>query len=158
VLQSHFAMTEIDRIVRLLEKTFEQQPWYGDSIMEILSHVDSESATTKHGDAHTIIELVLHMASWRQFVIQRLIGDAEFEITDERNFPVPTTLEKAIEQLTQSQQTLVEVTKQFPAERLTELVPSKILNYTYYTLLHGIIQHDIYHLGQIALLEKINCS
>jgi uncharacterized damage-inducible protein DinB len=151
-------MTEIDRIARLLEKTFEKQPWYGDSIMAILSHVDSKSATTKQGTAHTIIELILHMASWRQFAIQRLKGNTEFDITDETNFPVPTTLEKAIHELKQSQQELVEVIKLFPVERLNELVPSHRLKYTYYTLLHGIIQHDTYHIGQIALLQKLSSS
>ena len=25
---------------------------------------------------------------------------------------------------------------------------------TYYELLHGIVQHDVYHAGQIALLKK----
>jgi len=27
--------------------------------------------------------------------------------------------------------------------------------YDYYTLIHGVIQHDIYHTGQIILLKKI---
>jgi uncharacterized damage-inducible protein DinB len=148
-------MTEIERIVRLLEKTFEKQPWYGESIVAILSRVNSKDATTRHGDTHTIIELILHMASWRQFVIQRLVGNVEFEITDEKNFPSPTSLEKAIEELQQSQQELVQSVTQFPEERLNELVPSSKLKYTYYTLLHGIIQHDVYHLGQIALLQKL---
>ncbi len=148
-------MTEIDRIVRLLEKTFDKQPWYGSSIMEILSTIDAETATTKHGDTHTIVELVLHMAAWRKFVIQKLKGDATFDITDEMNFSKPTTWSEAIEQLHQSQRELVEATKQFPADRLNELVPSSRLKYTYYTLLHGIAQHDVYHLGQIALLTKL---
>jgi hypothetical protein len=100
-------MTEIDRIVRLLEKTFERQPWYGDSIIEILSHVDSESATIKHGSAHTIIELILHMASWRQFAIQRLKGNMEFDITDEINFPAPTTLKKAMHEFKKANKSLL---------------------------------------------------
>jgi uncharacterized damage-inducible protein DinB len=148
-------MTEIDRIVRLLEKTFDKQPWYGSSITEILSSVNPEIATVRHGDTHTITELVLHMISWRKFATQKLIGDAEFDITDETNFPKPIAWKEAINQLHQSQVALVEAVKQFPPEGLSELVPSKKQKYTYYTLLHGIIQHDIYHLGQIALLKKL---
>ncbi len=148
-------MNEIDRIVRLLEKTFDKQPWYGSCIIEILSRVDSEQAIFRQGDSHSIIELVMHLISWRKFVTQRLMGDAEFEITDELNFPKPTNWKDALDQLHQSQELLVAAVKQFPENRLTELVPSKTLKYTYYTLLHGIIQHDIYHLGQISLLQKL---
>jgi uncharacterized damage-inducible protein DinB len=148
-------MTEIDRIVRLLKKTFDKQPWYGSSIMEILLRVDPEQAIIRLGDTQSIIELVLHMVSWRKFTTQRLLGDTEFEVTDEANFPKPTTWKDAIDQLHQSQKALLMAVKQFPENRLAELVPSKILKYTYYTLLHGIIQHDVYHLGQIALLQKL---
>jgi uncharacterized damage-inducible protein DinB len=148
-------MSEIDRIVRLLEKTFDKQPWYGSSIVEILSRVDPEQSTVRQGETHSIIELVLHMTSWRNFATQRLMSNAEFEVTDEANFPNPTNWKDALDQLHQSQEALLAAVKQFPENRLIELVPSKILKYTYYTLLHGIIQHDVYHLGQIALLQKL---
>lgn len=148
-------MNEIDRIVRLLEKTFDKQPWYGSSIIEILSRIDSEQAIVRQGDSHSIIELVMHMISWRKFVTQRLMGNAEFEVTVEANFPRATTWKDALDQLHQSQEALLAAVKQFPENRLVELVPSKILKYTYYTLLHGIIHHDIYHLGQISLLQKL---
>jgi len=28
-------------------------------------------------------------------------------------------------------------------------------NHTYYEHIHGIIQHDVYHLGQIVILKKL---
>ena len=59
-----------------------------------------------------------------------------------------------MEKLRQSQAELVDAAVNFPDSRLGELVPSKNQKYTYYTLLHGIIQHDIYHLGQIQLIRK----
>jgi uncharacterized damage-inducible protein DinB len=148
-------MTETDRIVRLLEKTFDKQPWYGCSINEILSRVNEQTASAKHGQPHTIIELVLHMASWRKFTTHRLLGDAEFEVTDETNFPALTTWADAVNTLHKSQEELVKAVKQFPVDRLNELVPSNRHKYTFYTLLHGIIQHDVYHLGQIALIQKL---
>jgi uncharacterized damage-inducible protein DinB len=95
------------------------------------------------------------MISWRKFATQRLIGDAEFEVTDEANFPKAITWKDALNQLHQSQEALLAAVKQFLENLLAELVPSKTLEYTYYTLLHGIIQHDVYHIGQIALLQKL---
>jgi uncharacterized damage-inducible protein DinB len=148
-------MTEIDRIVRLLKKTFDKQPWYGCSITEILSRVDEQTASVNHGQPHTITQLVLHMASWRKFTTHRLLGDAEFDVTDETNFPKSTAWADAVNALHKSQEELVAAVKQFPVDRLNELVPSKRHKYTFYTLLHGIIQHDVYHLGQIALIQKL---
>ena len=76
------------------------------------------------------------------------------EGSDEANFPKGGTWKEAIDNFKQSQQALVEAVKNFSDPRLTELVPSKTHKYTYYTLLHGIIQHDVYHLGQIAYIKK----
>lgn len=145
--------TEIERITRLLEKTFGKQPWYGSSLMAVLD-LKPEITATRHGSAHSIIELVQHMTSWRIFATKRLQGDTSYEVSEEMNFPKTITWEAAIKNLRSSQQALVEAAKNFPEERLGELVPSKTQKYTYYTLLHGIIQHDIYHLGQIAYIKK----
>jgi hypothetical protein len=35
---------------------------------------------------------------------------------------------------------------------LNELIPGE--RYTFYYLLHGVIQHNLYHAGQIAILKK----
>ena len=146
--------TEIDRIVRQLEKTFNQQPWYGPSILGTLAGIDAETINHRYGSTHSIIELVLHMTSWRTFATKRLQGDNTFEVAAEMNFPAKGTWEEALDALSQSQQALVEAAKRFPEDRLGERVPSKTQRYTYYTLLHGIVQHDVYHLGQIAYIKK----
>lgn len=148
-------VSEIDRIVRQLTKTYDQSPWYGNSIMATLQQISPETVFTRHGQGHTIIELVLHMTSWRKFATHRLRGDNHFEVEPNQNFPVPGTWKEALDALQQSQLALIEAAKNFPEERLGELVPSKTQRYTYYTLLHGIGQHDIYHLGQIAYIAKL---
>ena len=145
---------ETERISRLLQNTFEKQPWYGSSVMEILNQVSPDIVNQRIGQTHSINELVLHMASWRLFATKRLKGDVDFQVTEDTNFPLPGTWEEALSKLHHSQERLIEAVKAFPEERLGEICPSKEYKYTYYTLLHGIIQHDIYHLGQIALLKK----
>jgi uncharacterized damage-inducible protein DinB len=145
---------EIDRIVRMVEKTFDKYPWFGPSMMDVISKTTSQTANARAGAAHNIIELVLHMTSWRTFATKRLEGDNTYEVSDDLNFPQPGTWEDAMTALDESQAKLIVAMKQFPESRLAELVPSKTQKYTYYTLMHGIIQHDIYHLGQIAILKK----
>ena len=95
------------------------------------------------------------MTSWRKFVIKRLEGDTTFEITESLNFPKAGSWEEAMKHLKESQQALVDAVKSFPENRLEELVPNSSHKYTFYTLLHGIIQHDVYHLGQIAYIRKM---
>jgi uncharacterized damage-inducible protein DinB len=145
--------TEIDRIVRLLEKTFDKHPWYGSSIMEVLD-IDPARASQRFKNGHNIMELIQHMTAWRIFATRRLEGDSLYEVTEEVNFPKTGTWDEVISNLKHSQHRLLEAVKIFPDSRLGELVPSKVQKYTYYTLLHGVIHHDIYHLGQIALLKK----
>jgi uncharacterized damage-inducible protein DinB len=39
-------------------------------------------------------------------------------------------------------------------DRLSEPAPGIRRQYSIYEMLHGIIQHDLYHAGQIAILKK----
>ena len=57
-------------------------------------------------------------------------------------------------ELSLSQEELItELEKRQEDEFLDEIVPGRA--YDYYTMLHGIIQHDLYHCGQIAILKKV---
>ena len=145
---------EIERMVRMLEKTFDGYPWYGNSVQATLRAVDDEKISATHGPTHSMVELILHMVAWRTYVMRRLLGDSTYKITDETNFPEPTTWRDALDKLVTSQRDLIEVIKKFPEEKLDDPVPEGEHKYTFYTLIHGIIQHDIYHLGQIAYINK----
>jgi hypothetical protein len=149
--------SEIDRITRQLEKAFDKQPWYGTSAMGILKDIDASIVHRRLGP-HSIIILLLHMIAWRQYVTAKLNGLDDFEVTEAMNFHEPPATREAwsdaLESLHKSQRDLIGAMAKFPGERLDELVPKASYKYTWYTLLHGIIQHDIYHLGQIALLRK----
>ena len=50
----------------------------------------------------------------------------------------------------QSRELLEEKIRNFPIEDLAKQVPGR--NYPYETLLHGIVEHAIYHSGQIAMV------
>src|SRR5689334_19742958 len=144
-------MAEMDRILRMLNKTFNKGAWHGPTVREVLTQVSPAQATLKAGKSHSIIELVLHMISWREFVTRRLRGDENFQVSDEANFPSASSIgwHEAVQKLEGNQRELEEATRAFPEAKLSELVPGASHKYTYYTLLHGVIQHDIYHIGQI---------
>ncbi len=148
--------TEIDRIARSLEKTYEKGPWYGPSVKEILSAVTETNASLLTGKSHSIIELVLHMTAWRRFATRRLRGDGEYQVSEAMNFPSASNIPwaKVVKDLDESQQELIAAVRAFPEEKLGQLVPSNTGKYTYYTLLHGIGQHDIYHIGQVQIILR----
>jgi hypothetical protein len=92
------------------------------------------------------------MATWRKFVIERLNGNTTYEVSEEVNFASPTDLSSTIQELKLTQQNLLNAIKNFPEEKLREKVPTR--EYSFQTMLHGILHHDLYHLGQIALLNR----
>lgn len=148
--------TEIKNIVSLLKQTFEKGAWHGPSVMDSLEEVGEAQAFQRLPDTHSIIELVAHMAAWKTYTTKKLEGDASYKVTDELNFPHPTSWEDALKRLQESQRELVSALETFPAQKLQEHIPGTTAPYTYYTLLHGIIHHDLYHTGQIVLIKKAN--
>ncbi|GHB81502.1 DinB family protein [Persicitalea jodogahamensis] len=152
---------ELLRIIDLLNDTYEsEEAWHGSSVVEILRSVTPKLADRRLApNTHTIAELVYHMTTWRIFTVRKLRGDKEFDIkTKEKNwkvFQIVDDLEWETLQmeLSLSQEELVsELEKKENDEFLEKIVPGR--NYSYYTLLHGIINHDLYHVGQIALIKK----
>ncbi|WP_247235206.1 DinB family protein [Telluribacter sp. SYSU D00476] len=152
---------EILRIIDLLNDTYEsEQAWHGPSVVEVLRGVSPRMAEAKlTHNTHSIAEIVFHMTTWRIFVVRKLQGDAAFDIkTKEKNwktFPIVDEIEWETLQmeLSLSQEELIsEIEKKASDMFLEDIVPGR--DYTYYTMIHGLIQHDLYHAGQIALLKK----
>ena len=76
------------------------------------------------------------------------------KVGDDQNFPTSKDWVNALNDLFISQDKLLELLKNFPDSRLSEVVSHGSYRYTFFTLLHGIIHHDLYHTGQIALIKK----
>ncbi|MBO9612247.1 putative damage-inducible protein DinB [Dyadobacter sp. BE34] len=155
------AKEEILRIIDVLNDTYEsEEAWYGPSVVEALRDVTPKIAEARlSSNTHSIAEIVYHMTTWRIFAVRKLQGDAEFDIKtqdkDWKKFPVVDEFEwEAIQmELSLSQEELVsELEKIEDDSFLEEFVPGR--DYSYYTLIHGVIQHDVYHAGQIGLIKK----
>lgn len=151
-------MNETHRINSQLKRANQGPAWHGPSLRELLDDVTADQAAAHPiPGAHSIWELVNHIIAWEQISKQRLEGNAMKNPSDEVNFPpVNDTSEAAwqntLEQLAASNQSLRDAVKLFDDSRLDDLVPEA--NYSNYFMLHGVIQHDLYHAGQIALLKK----
>jgi len=147
--------TEVKNILSLLVDTFEGKPWHGGpSAREVLKNVQPKQITKKLNGTHSIIELVGHMTAWRNFVSHQLQGNLNYTVTDEHNFPSDKDWPSTLNDFFETQNKLVSLLKHLPANRLMDVVPGDHRSYTLFELLHGIIHHDVYHIGQIALLNK----
>lgn len=152
---------ETQRIAEQLEFIFRGKPewknhaWHGPSVMDTLSDITPEQSQNRLPNSHSIIELVLHMTVWRKFVLQKLMGNDSYRVSDAENFPQSTTWHEALINLEQSQTELIAAMKDFPESRLSDSVQGSHYKYPFRTMLEGIIHHDLYHTGQIALLKKI---
>lgn len=149
--------TETSRIINMLQNTYNGAAWHGASVMEILNNISARQAFQSSEDIHRICELVQHITAWRTFAIKRLEGDRYYEISQNENWKEFTiqdesAWEKIKNELAESQRDLIAALEKKNDDLLNEEVEGKA--YDYYTLIHGVIQHDLYHLGEIALLAK----
>ena len=152
-------MTEIERILDQLKRAYEGNAWHGPSVREALSGVNAEQAHARPlANAHSIWELVHHIAVWENVGRRRLTGDrAPIEISTPEDWPPANDKsEAAWEQskaaLDRGHQALVEAIGRVPESSLDEPIFEGMS--TVYVTLHGVIQHDLYHAGQIAMLKK----
>ncbi len=147
--------SEVDHIYSMLQRTFSKNAWHGPSVLEVLEGITAEQSQLRLPESHSIIELVAHMTSWRVFVIKKLAGDTAYTVTDTMNFPIDADWPRVLANLRESQAMLLEMVQKLDDSKLAEIVPHGSYTYPFYTLLHGIIHHDLYHTGQIALLKKL---
>jgi uncharacterized damage-inducible protein DinB len=153
-------MSESTRIADQLRRAFYGEAWHGDSLFELLNGVTAKQAAAHPiKGAHSIWELVLHIAAWDGACRRRLTGVA-VTLSDSENFPPVTDTseaawKKTLDTVKQTHDDLVQAVASLPDSRLSERVPGKDpAYYTVYYMLHGVAQHGLYHAGQIALLKK----
>jgi uncharacterized damage-inducible protein DinB len=157
-------MTEAVRLADQIRRAFEGSAWHGDSLLELLAGVNAKTAAAKPiPNAHSIWELLLHIAAWDD-VVRRRAGGATVALTDAQNFPPVRDVSEAawrqtIEFAKQTHNELIKSVASFPDSRLQEPVPGKPQNYhSFFYMFSGIVQHELYHAGQIALLKKLQAA
>ncbi len=151
-------MSEIKRINGQLKRAFEGTAWHGPSVCEVLAGVTAEQAAAHPiAGAHSIWEIVLHIRTWERVGLRRIDEWVPIEVPDEEDWPAVTETtdqawKNALNRLKLNHATLREVVGRLDEARLADIVPGT--QYSVYFLLHGVIQHDLYHAGQIVLLKK----
>jgi uncharacterized damage-inducible protein DinB len=153
-------MSECARLADQIRRAFEGQAWHGDSVLKLLKDVDAKIAAAHPiKNAHSIWELVLHIAAWDE-AVRRRTGGVAVSVSPKQNFPLvtdtsETAWRKSVQHLKHTHDELVKAVAAFPDSRLQEQVPGKAAKYhNFFYMFSGVVQHELYHAGQIALLKK----
>jgi uncharacterized damage-inducible protein DinB len=113
--------------------------------------------------AHSIWELVLHLTAWKQEVLERLEGGNAGVPSMGDWPPLPGESEahwqETLVRLDQSHRALVAGVRGSTDAVLDSVVRDERdralgTGLTQWQTVHGSLQHDVYHTGQIALLLK----
>ena len=158
-------MSEIARIIDQLEREHAGDPWHGSPLMSLLEGVTAAEASRRVAPgAHSIWELVLHVTGWRNEVRRRLSGAPAAE-PEEGDWPAvgepsEARWREALAALDAAHRALVAAVAKMPEATLHQ--PSNDPRdrplgggVSYYALLHGLVQHDVYHGGQVGLIKKV---
>ncbi len=140
-------------------------PWHGTCLKDILENISFKQADKRSiPSAHNVIELTLHINSWTEEILKRLNGGKP-------SLPAmgdwPTSKDKSEEywqavkqKIFDDTNKLIAVIKNFPEEKLDETVGGERnislgTGFSFEGLIIGLVQHNAYHAGQIALLKKL---
>jgi uncharacterized damage-inducible protein DinB len=143
-------------MLALLEGSFRGPSWHGPSVKEALKGVTAAMAAARPiARAHTIGELVLHMATWKRAVALRVSGVA-WNPSDVENFPPfaggEAAWKRARTRLASEHARLRAAVERLRAGRLDR--PAVPGGSTCYVQIHGAISHDLWHAGQILILRR----
>lgn len=148
----------LKEIIDEIERGYKGDPWHGPSLLALLEHIDHhESAVAPIAGAHTIAQIVLHIASWKEIVAERLGTREAIVVNPERDWPqavinTAADWQAALRRLDSAERNLVRAIAAFDPDRLAEVVPGK--HHPFVVEIRGLPQHDAYHGGQIAILKR----
>jgi uncharacterized damage-inducible protein DinB len=151
-------MTQVDSIADLLERGFRGGAWHGPAVAEALSGVDAATAAARPlAGAHSIWEIVHHLAVWNEVPRRRLDGERLQNLPPERDWPPVADLsagawQAALAALQDAHAALHARVLELADGQLDDPVAGS--DPTVRGMLLGVLQHNAYHAGQIVLLRK----
>jgi uncharacterized damage-inducible protein DinB len=151
--------SETTRIADQLRRAFRGEAWHGPSLLDLLAEITPEQARASPlRSVHSIWELVLHIDIYLQVGFDATRGTPMPKLFGtERDWPAlkddsAVAWFDAQDKLFEDAEKLAHAIEKFEDAKLFDIVPGR--PYDFYHLFHGIVQHSLYHGGQIAILKK----
>ncbi|TSA27446.1 MAG: DinB family protein [Ignavibacteriales bacterium] len=139
-------------------------PWHGTGLKDILEKISFKQSDKRSiSSAHNIIELTLHLDAWTEETLKRFIG-GQPSLPTMRDWPIfkdkSEEYWQAVKQkLFADTNKLIAVIKKFSEKKLDKIVGEERnaplgTGFSFEGLIIGLVQHNAYRAGQIALLKK----
>lgn len=151
---------ETQSIIKNLQTTLNGQPWFGRAVFPIMEEADETKIHIHPGDTqHSLAELLFHMITWSAFCLKHLEKAPadelkEIEKRDWREIdPGIHSWKKGMIELKTIHSKIISILETKEDDFLKEMVPNREFNFRF--MLNGLIQHNIYHLGQVAYVKKL---
>jgi uncharacterized damage-inducible protein DinB len=151
-------METMQQIAKHFRDFYSGGNWTASNLKKNLQGITWKEATTKVHDLNTIAALVYHMNYYVRAMLNVFRG-TPMNASDKYSFDLPPVnsqedWEKLVQQSFDDATALAEFIENLPPGKMTEtFVDPKYGNYLRNIM--GVIEHNHYHLGQIALIKKI---
>ena len=149
------AGTPVQRLASQLRRGLLGDAWHGPALFEILKDVSPEEARFVASDGvHSIWETALHIQTWIDIATGALAGSPIPPWPFPGDWPAPAgSWSDAVAGIQASADALVKAVAAMEESKLDETVPGR--DHSFHFLLNGVLQHNAYHSGQIAIVKKI---
>jgi uncharacterized damage-inducible protein DinB len=138
-------------IAQRLDVIYQGEPWFGESLQTKLKNVSEENAFKQPvNNKHSIAEILSHMDYWHKRFAAELQGKTLPEFSESENWPEVGDLKrigwkKLQTSFEETHQELVSALQKANSKLSEELI----------TNLNGMVDHDVYHLGQIGIVKSL---
>jgi len=140
-------------------------PYHGPSLMDTLKDIDSNQAIMRPlENRHNIWEIVNHCKYWMDETSKAIHGQDPASVSRYEDWPPIGSSEKewlsAIEELENCFNRLKSLIIKLNDDQLDEIIEcnfhDNLFRFTLRKMLYGVIDHNLYHAGQISLLRTSN--
>jgi len=151
---------EIQSIIRNLQNVLGGEPWYGEPVYKILEDAGKTDVFKHPAETqHSQIEILYHMVTWSEFTLNSIQKKEKniienIESLDWRSITSQEhTWEKGVGLLKESTKNIIGLLQTLDDDSLSDSIDYR--KYDKRFLLNGLIQHHIYHAGQIAFIKNL---
>lgn len=149
--------TNLSYYIAQLKHIYNGSPWYGDALRQKLESIQADEVFALPAPGlHSLAQQVSHILAWRRLLVERIKGNNDFQIkVNSSGDWAPTAMlelkgwNALLAELDANQNELIRLLESATDELLNRPLPDG--KHKMRLLLDGILQHDVYHTGQIGL-------